>query len=95
MNNMAKIRYLMVGECERCGREFVRPAPCDIAVCDCESAREIPLQPVLILPTRMYNKFRKVADRAGVSIDLLVNKVLELGFEKLKSVSVEGVLKYV
>ena len=93
MNNMAKIRYLMVGECERCGREFVRPAPCDIAVCDCESAREIPLQPVLILPTRMYNKFRKVADRAGVSIDLLVNKVLELGVKKLEGMNVKEVMQ--
>jgi len=93
VNNMAKIRYLMVGECERCGREFVRPAPCDIAVCDCESAREVPLEPVLILPTRMYNKFRKVADRAGVSIDLLVNKVLELGVKKLEGMNVKEVMQ--
>ena len=93
MNNMAKIRYLMVGECPNCGREFIRPPECDVAACDCESAREVQLHPTLILPTRMYNKFRKIADRAGVSIDLLVNKVLELGIEKIKGMNVKEVMQ--
>lgn len=89
---MTKLKYLIVGTCERCGREFVRPPECDVAACDCESAREVPLHPVLILPTRMFNKFKKVADRAGVSIDLLIDKVLELGIEKIKRMNVKEVL---
>jgi len=76
----------MVGECSNCGREFVRPPECDVAACDCASAIEVPLHPVLSLPPRIFNKFKKVADRAGVSMDLLVNKVLELGLEKLQEV---------
>ena len=89
---MAKIRYLMVGTCERCGREFVRPADCDVAACDCQSAMEVPLHPVLILPTHIYNQFKNVADRAGVSIDLLVNKVLELGLKKFEGMNIKEVL---
>ena len=89
---MAKIKYLMVGTCERCGREFVRPADCDVAACDCESAREVPLYPVLILPTRIYNQFKKVADRAGVTMDALMSKVMESGLKKLEGMNIKEVL---
>jgi len=84
---------MMVGECPRCGREFVRPPECDVAACDCESAREVPLHPVLILPTRIYNQFQKIADRAGVTIDALINRILELGIEKIKGLNVKEVLQ--
>ena len=83
----------MIGHCERCGREFVRPAECDVAACDCTgNPHEIPLYPALILPTRVYNKFKKIADRVGVSIEVVVNKLLELGIEKLEGMNVKEVL---
>jgi len=71
----------MVGECPNCGREFIRPADCDVAACDCESAREVPLYPTLVLPTRMYNEFKKIADREKIPLETLVNMVLELAIE--------------
>lgn len=84
----------MVGECPRCKREFVRPPECDVAACDCQSAIEIPLHPVLILPTRMYNRFQRIADRADVTMDALMSKVLEFGIKKFEGMNVKEVMTH-
>ena len=78
---MAKLKYVMMGTCERCGKELVRTADCDVAACDCQSAVEVPLQPFLIVPIRIYNRFQKVADREKVPIESLVNMVLRLALK--------------
>jgi len=72
----------MVGTCPRCGKEFMRPAECDTAACDCESAVEVPLKPALIFPLRVYKRLQKAAEAAGVTIEGLVNAILEIGLEK-------------
>lgn len=87
------IKIVSVGVCPNCHKEHVRPYPCDAAICTCKSTQVVPLELGLILPTRMYNKFQKIANRAGVSLELLVNKVLEFGVEKLKGMNVKEVMQ--
>jgi hypothetical protein len=88
---MDEVKIVAVGSCERCGKEFVRPPECDCAACNCSSAVLIPLDPALILPTRMYNKFQKIAEQAGTSVEKCVNCLLEVAFknwERRKAVAI-------
>lgn len=81
---MFKVKFVAVGICERCGKEFVRPPECDCAVCNCSSAVLIPLDPALILPTAMYDKFQKISEQAGTSVEKCVNDVLEIAFKNYR-----------
>lgn len=89
---MSEIQYKKIGICPNCGREFVRPAEVTHAACDCKSAVLVPLRPVVLLPPRTFNRFQKIADRAGVNVEVLVNAILEVGIEKIKGMSIEEVL---
>lgn len=83
----AKVKLVAVGACEKCGREFVRPFPCDAAVCNCESATLVPLETVLVMPESLYKKYEQIASLAEVSVEDLVNAVLEVGLkEKMKEI---------
>lgn len=88
---MAKIEYRMIGICTNCGREFVRPLECTHAACDCESAILVPLYPALILPPRMRRRFEKIADQANVSLERLINAVLEEGLKFINKMSIKEV----
>jgi len=71
----------MIGTCPRCGKEFVRPAECDVAACDCESSVEVPLKPALIFPRSIYNRLQRAADEAGVTVERIVEEILKVGFK--------------
>jgi hypothetical protein len=79
-----KVRLVMFGQCPNCGAEFVRKSPCDTAVCDCQNPNPtvIPLSPVLLLPAFIYKHYAKIAELAEVSVERLVNAVLEEGAKK-------------
>jgi hypothetical protein len=86
----AKVRYVAVGVCPSCRKEFVRPPSCSHAICDCSSIIEVPLHPALILPERLYAKIKHVTDLAEVTVEALVNKMLEVAVkEKLKEMEIE------
>lgn len=73
-----KVRYVAVGVCERCGKEFVRDPLCTHAACDCQSVTAVPLHPAVILPDELHKQLSRIADLAGVSVEVLVNKLLEV-----------------
>lgn len=83
------IKYVAVGECPNCGIEIVRPAICTHAACDCSSVVEVPLHPVLVLPSRLHAKIKHVTDLAGISVEDFVNSVLNNGMKrKLKEMNI-------
>ena len=70
----------MMGRCDRCGTEFVRPAECTHAVCEClGNPHEVVLHPVLILRDPVLTQFQQIADWVGVSLEKLINGILEVG----------------
>jgi hypothetical protein len=72
----AKVKYKAVGTCPNCGTVFMRPAVCTHAICDCSSIIEVPLKPVLILPSRLHRKIKKITDLAGIPLEDFVNALL-------------------
>ena len=75
-----RIRYVMMGRCDHCGTEFVRPAECTHAVCEClGNPHEVALQPVLILRDPVLTRFQQIAESVGVSLEKLINGVLQVG----------------
>ncbi|MDH5377989.1 MAG: hypothetical protein OEX00_06700, partial [Gammaproteobacteria bacterium] len=73
---MAKLQYLMTGECPKCGKTLIRSIKCTHATCNCSNPHPvIELEPGLILPPRLYNYFKKIADREKIPLDSLVNMV--------------------
>lgn len=86
------MKYVAVGKCSVCGKEFVRPAVCTDATCDCESARVVPLHPALVLPARLHKRLQKIADLAGIPLEEFVNALLlEAAKQKLRRM---GLKKY-
>lgn len=85
-----KVKYVAVGVCERCGKEFVRDPLCTHAACDCQSVTAVPLHPAVILPSRLHKQLSCIAELAGVSVEALVNKMLEFAAkEKLGELKIE------
>ena len=89
MGYKMKVKYVAVGKCASCGKEFVRPAVCTHAACDCSSVIEVPLHRALILPCRLHKKIKRIADLAEVSVEDFVNKMIEVAAkEKVKEMKV-------
>lgn len=78
-----KIRYVAFGVCSKCGKEFIRPPECDVAVCDCESAIEVPLHPVLILKRSLLLRKLEQVCPPSVSLEDFVNAIFEVAIEQL------------
>jgi hypothetical protein len=74
-----KIRFVMIGNCPKCGKEHVRKPPVDATVCTCKNpdAVLVPLQPALVLSSREYAKLLKISKLSGVPLKDLVNAALE------------------
>jgi len=83
----SKVRFVAVGSCPNCHEEYVRPYPCDAAVCKCRNPEPtlVPLEPFLILPKSLYKPYERIAELTRVDVEDLINKVLEVGLkEKLE-----------
>lgn len=70
----------MLGRCDNCGGEVIRPAECTEAVCECRgNPHKISLHPALILrPSEVLRKLERICPD-GVSMERFVNVVLEEG----------------
>jgi hypothetical protein len=92
MRKEEKVKFIMIGECPKCGKEYVRVPIVDAAACLCKNpdAVFVPLQPALIVSKHTYAKFARISKLSGVSVEKLVNAFLAEGarqtLEKLKSV---------
>jgi len=80
-----KVKLVMAGTCEKCGKEILRPYPADTAFCQCESLTTVPLELAVVLPESLYKKYERIASLARINTKALIRKVLEVGIEeKLK-----------
>lgn len=70
-------RLVAVGKCEACGAEFVRPASCSHAACNCQSAVAVPLELAIILPPRYMKKLEIASQHSDIPIDKLTDALLK------------------
>jgi len=50
----------------------MRAIECTTAACTCESAIEVPLRPAIILPRKMFEAVKRVANREGIMIENII-----------------------
>lgn len=80
-----QIRYVAYGRCPECGKEVIREPECTLAMCTCKNNPvEVPLQPTVLLRDPTLKRFEKTADLLGVSLEKLVNGILEVGCKMVK-----------
>jgi len=84
----------MVGRCEQCRKEYVKPAPTDTTTCHCRSTVLIPLKPALELTPTEQKRLIELATKFGSTIPELVGVALSLGLRKIKRMKVEEVITY-
>lgn len=80
MDKKSTVKLIMFGVCPKCGQEFTRQSPANLAVCLCGNPEpeptEVPLYPVLVLSKREHAKFSRLAELAGVPLEDLVSSLL-------------------
>ena len=75
-----KIRYVAYGQCAICGAEIIRSPECTDGICRCKNPSvRVPLEPTILLRNPMLKRFQKLADSVDVSLEKLINGVLEAG----------------
>jgi hypothetical protein len=91
MNVKMKAKLVMIGQCPECSKKYVRVPIVDAAACTCGNpdAVLVPLEPALILSASLYKRYAKIAELTGVSVEQLINALLEEAakrkLEKLKA----------
>jgi hypothetical protein len=83
----AKVKFVMAGVCEKCGKKFRRKPPTDAVACTCTNPEPtlVLLHPTLILPSSLYKRYNRIAQLAEVDVELLINQFLaESMKQKLK-----------
>ena len=81
---MPKEKIVSVGICRKCGEQIIRPYPCDVAVCTCESATLVKLEPAMVVDGKSYAKLSNLAKFANVSVERVLEVLLEVYIEKLE-----------
>ena len=81
---MPKEKIVSVGVCRKCGEQIIRSYPCNVAVCTCESVTQIALEPAMIVDSKSYAKLSRIAKMADVSIERLLEVLLEVSMKKLE-----------
>ena len=92
-NSKELTKIVSVGVCPACGREFVRPYECTHAVCDCESATLIKLEPAMVVDGKSYAKISRIAKLADVSVDRVLEILLETYIEELEEKGLLNLVK--
>jgi len=77
------VKIVSVGECKKCGRQIIRHYPCDVAICTCESVVKVKLEPAMLLDDKSYAKLSNLAKFAGVSIEKVLEVLVEVTEQKL------------
>ena len=90
---MRKEKIVSVGVCPRCDKQIVRPYPCDTAVCTCESVTPIKLEPALVIDKKSYAKLSNIAKFADVSVERVLEVLLETYIEKLEEKGLLNLVK--
>jgi len=75
-----QIRYVAYGQCPVCGAEIIRSPECTDGICGCKNPSvTVPLEPTILLRNPTLTRFQEIADSLGVSLEKLINGVLEVG----------------
>jgi len=75
-----QIRYVAYGQCPVCGADIIRSPECTDGICGCKNPSvKIPLEPTILLRNPTLKRFQEIADSLGVSLEKLVNGLLEVG----------------
>jgi hypothetical protein len=80
---LAKIKYIAAGTCPKCGKELIRDAEIDTAVCQCSSVVQVNLTMAAILPAKLERYFDELARRFGCTSDEAYNACFEVGFDNV------------
>lgn len=83
MMEKEKVKIVSVGECPKCHKIIVRGYPIDTAVCTCESTIEVALEPAIVVSKGYYLQLENLANRAGVSVQKLVETLLNTTLNEL------------
>ena len=94
-NSKELTKIVSVGICPDCKKEFIRPYECDIAVCKCKSVRLIPLEPAMIVDGKSYAKLSNLAKFANVSVERVLQVLLDTHIEKLEEKGLINLVKEV
>lgn len=73
-----------MGECPKCGKELVREAEVDVAVCTCASVVQVDLTLAAILPAKLERYFDGLAKQCGCTVDDVFNACFEVGLANLE-----------
>jgi len=90
--DLPREKIVSVGICRKCGEQIIRPYPCDVAVCTCESTVEVSLEPAMVVDGKSYAKLSNLAKFAGVSVKKVLEVLLKTYIEKLEK---EGLINLV
>jgi DNA-directed RNA polymerase subunit RPC12/RpoP len=82
-HELVKIKYIATGVCPKCGKELIRDAEIDTAVCQCSSVVEVKLTIAAILPARLERYFNDLARRFACTSDEAYNACFEVGFDNV------------
>ena len=80
---LLKIKWIAVGTCPQCGKELIRDAEADVAVCTCKSVIKVKLAIVAELPIKLERYFDKLAKQYGCTSDDAYNACFEVGFDNV------------
>ena len=82
-HELTKIKYIAVGTCPKCGKEFVRDAEVDVAVCQCSSVVQVNLTTAAILPPKLERYLEGLAKQLGLTVDDMYNTLVEVGLQNM------------
>ena len=75
-----EIRYVAYGQCPICGAEIIWNPECTDGICRCKNPNvTVPLEPTIFLRNPTLKRFQEIADSLGVSLEKLINGLLEVG----------------
>ena len=80
---LLKIKWLSVGTCPQCGKELVRDAEADVAVCTCSSAVQVNLTIAAILPAKLERYLEGLAKQLGCTVNEAYNTMVKVGLQNM------------
>ena len=90
---LTKEKIVSVGICRKCGEQIIRPYPCDVAVCTCESATLVKLEPAMVVDGKSYARLDRIAKSANVSTEKVVKVLLDTAIEELEQKGLLNLVK--
>ena len=86
---LPKIKWISVGTCSNCGKELIRDAEVDVAVCPCKNQPvKVELTMAAILPVKLELFFKSIADKHDCTINDVFSVAMSMGLKKVKKMGI-------